>query len=285
MTKSFTSARFTIASSEGLPIRGVVDVPRNARAIVIVLHGFKGFRQWGFFPWISERLASSDLAVCRFDFSRNGVGESGEEFDRLDLFADDSYSQQLRDVEAVCRWIGEHDFVAGLPAAILGHSRGGAVAILAARNVPNLRAVVTWSAIASVDRWDEATKRQWRKEGHFDIQNARTGQTMRMSTRILDDFEANRERLDVVREASRLDVPLLVVHGAKDESVDVGDAYRIAAAAANASTLIIASASHTFGAIHPLVRVPRELEIALEASCAFILNTVRGATLEVRVAR
>jgi pimeloyl-ACP methyl ester carboxylesterase len=270
------TTRFEITSSEGLPIRGVLQVPHSARALVVVLHGFKGFMEWGFFPWLTERLAENGLATCRFDFSRNGVGSSGDQFDRLDLFADDTYSQELRDVDSVIGRIEGIDAVKHLPIALLGHSRGGAVAILAAARVPRIRSVVTWAAISSVDRWDEATKAQWRKDGFLDIPNARTGQIMRMSTRALEDVDAHREELDVLAAVGRLEVPLLVLHGGRDESVAVDDAHQIAAASHNASLMIIGNASHTFGAIHPLVRVPQELDLATEVTGAFLLNTARS---------
>src|SRR5438477_11920153 len=50
------SMKFEIASDEGLPIRGDIDAPPEARALVMVVHGFKGFKGWGFFPWVAETL-------------------------------------------------------------------------------------------------------------------------------------------------------------------------------------------------------------------------------------
>ena len=48
---------FTITSEEGLPIRGSFDAPRHPKALLVVVHGFKGFKEWGFFPWLGEHLA------------------------------------------------------------------------------------------------------------------------------------------------------------------------------------------------------------------------------------
>ena len=143
---------FTVQSDEGLPIRGNLDVPQHPRALVMLIHGFKGFKDWGFFPWLGEHLARDRFAVCRFNMSRSGIGEHPEEFDRLDLFADDTYSVQLADLRTVVRYVHEQ---IQLPMFLLGHSRGGAIALLGAKEVPLLRGVVTWSAISQVDRgWD-----------------------------------------------------------------------------------------------------------------------------------
>lgn len=272
MTQENGKIEFTIDSREGLSIRGSIDLPPVARAVVIVIHGFKGFRQWGFFPWLAESLSSTGCAVVRFDMSRSGVGENCETFERLDLFRDDTYSAQLADLHSVISFVREQSFASHLPLFLLGHSRGGGIAIVGAAEEPSIAGVVTWNAIATADRWDEATKRRWREDGELVIENQRTRQKMPMSTAILDDFEENRARLDIPAAAERLRCPLLLLHGGADESVPVEEARRIAPRAANGALVIIGSASHTFGAIHPLVHVPRELDLAREVSARFILS-------------
>jgi uncharacterized protein len=259
---------FTLLSEEGLPIRGSFDVGEKPRALVIVVHGFKGFMDWGFFPWTAQRLMQHRLAVCRFNMSRSGIGEDPETFDRLDLFEHDTYSTQLRDLATVVRH-AQHQFP-GLPTFLLGHSRGGGVVILGAADVPHLRGVVAWSPISRVDRWDEPTQREWRARGVLEVENARTKQIMRMSPVILDDYEAHRGRLDILGAAERITVPLLVVHGGADESVPVEEGRHIVSISEQGSLVVIRRASHTFNAIHPLVHVPFELTTAAEVTAHFI---------------
>ncbi|HEX8254364.1 MAG TPA: alpha/beta hydrolase, partial [Thermoanaerobaculia bacterium] len=82
--------QFTLTSDEGLPIRGDLDIPDRPRALVVIVHGFKGFKDWGFFPWVAQRLLQHRLAVCRFNMSRSGIGDDPESFDRLDLIEKDT---------------------------------------------------------------------------------------------------------------------------------------------------------------------------------------------------
>ncbi len=260
-------SEFTIPSSEGLPIRGNFDVPEDPRAMVVVVHGFKGFKDWGFFPWLAEFLCNHGYMVCRFNMSRSGIGENLETFDRLDLFEGDTYSAQISDLVSATEHA--HRRFGDIPTFLLGHSRGGGVALLAADLIPHLRGVITWSAIATVDRWDDDTKKKWRRDGFLEEVNQRTKQVMRMSPAMLDDYEANRDQLDIQAAARRLRVPLLVVHGGRDESVPVEEAHAIAEASPDASKLIIASAGHTYNAIHPLVHVPPQLICAAEVSAHF----------------
>jgi uncharacterized protein len=260
---------FTIQSHEGLTITGNLDVPERPRALVIVVHGFKGFKDWGFFPWLAQRLTQHHLAVCRFNMSRSGIGDDPETFGRLDLFEDDTYSTQLDDLHRAVKYAQSE--LPKLPTFLLGHSRGGGIAILGAANVPRLCGVIAWSPIARADRWDDAAKKQWRTDGVREEVNQRTKQVMRMSPRILDDYEANRKTLDITAAAKRLPAPLLVIHGGRDESVPVEEGKLLASQSDDASMVIIERAGHTFNAIHPLIHVPFELMMAAELSAHFVI--------------
>ena len=259
---------FEITSTEGLPIRGNFDAPPNPSALVVVVHGFKVFKDWGFFPWVADTLCSRGFAVCRFNMSRSGVGDNPETFDRLDLFANDTYSIQLADLRLAVAHAQSH--FSSLRTFLLGHSRGGGVALLGAQEVPRLAGVVTWSAISHVNRWSDETVRNWRRDGWLDVINARTKQNMRMTPAVVDDYEANVARLDIAAAASRLTVPLLVIHGAHDESVPVTEAHDIVRRAPDASVMIIERASHTYNAIHPLVNVPFALSLAAHVTAHFV---------------
>lgn len=265
-----TSERFTLTSSEGLPIRVVLDRPARVKSLVVIIHGFKGFKDWGFFPFLGEALALSGFAACRFDMSRSGVGEDPERFDRLDLFAEDTYSTQLSDLNTVVEHLRTDPSLRSLPIFLLGHSRGGAIALLGSSSIDRLCGVITWSSISTVDRWDEAIKKQWRRDGFLEVTNQRTGQVMKVSTRILDDCEANGTHLDVLGAVRSLRTPLLIVHGASDETVAVDEAREIASNALQPSLVVIAGASHTFSAIHPLINVPQPLRTATRVTLGFL---------------
>jgi uncharacterized protein len=260
--------QFTIPSNEGLPIRGDLEAGDRPRALAILVHGFKGFKDWAFFPWLATRLSQHRMAVCRFNMSRNGIGEDPETFDRLDLFRDDTYSIELADLNSVVRHAQKE--YPRLPTFLVGHSRGGGIALLGAADLENVRGVVAWSPISRADRWDEATKREWREHGSLDIVNQRTRQVMQMSPAVLDDYEANHKRLDILAAVASLSVPVLVVHGARDESVPVDEGRVIASRARDGSLVVIDRAGHTFNAIHPLVHIPFELTAAAEVSAHFI---------------
>jgi pimeloyl-ACP methyl ester carboxylesterase len=259
--------QFTILSDEGLPIRGDLDAPAEAKALVVIVHGFKGFKDWGFFPWLAETLFAHRFAVCRFNMSRSGICENPETFERLDLFAEDTYSGQISDLHKVVRYCQQR---VDAPAFLVGHSRGGGVSLLAAEGIENLSGIVTLSAISHTDRWDDATKSMWRRIGFLEVENTRTKQMMRMSPRMLDDIEAHRDRLDILKCVTQIEQPILIIHGARDESVPVAESAEIESYARSASRVVIANASHTYNAIHPLINVPEELSMAAALTARFV---------------
>ncbi|MGH9458832.1 MAG: alpha/beta hydrolase family protein [Thermoanaerobaculia bacterium] len=262
---------FEISSGEGLPIRGVLEVPPQPRCVVVIVHGFKGFKDWGFFPWISERLTAAGIATIRFDMSRSGIGGRPGELDRLDLFADDTYATEVADLAAVLAWSRGIDRFHGLPRFLLGHSRGGGVAVLAAaREAVGIRGLVTWSSIARADRWSAEEKKAWRASSRLEVVNARTGQRMPLSTRILDEVERGEPALDIAAAMASLPCPTLTIHGFADESVPVSEARELARHARNGSLVLIENAGHTFGAQHPMDGVPPELSFAMHATIGFL---------------
>lgn len=225
---------FELENPLGLAVRGHVLTPEGigeSPPTVFVLHGYKGFKDWGFFPLLGRRLASAGLRVVAFNMSGSGVGPDGESFSETQLFEENTYSQELEDVFAVVRAFtrdgGAVSFPPSGPTGLFGHSRGGGVALLAAARVPRLRTIVTWSAISRVDRWDDEARGEWRRQGFMEVLNSRTGQVFQLRTNLLDDLERNSGRLDIETAARGLMVPVLAVHGEKDESVDAGESKHI----------------------------------------------------------
>lgn len=82
MAEGLIRLPFTREARPGEPIRGEVRIPDGPppRVAVVMAHGFKGFKDWGFFPWVAEGMAAAGYAVVTFNFSRNGIGADPERF-------------------------------------------------------------------------------------------------------------------------------------------------------------------------------------------------------------
>jgi dienelactone hydrolase len=271
-TTSLTRTRFELRPSDGgLPVRGDLRVQEGTKPLsaVVICHGFKGFREWGFFPAVARSLAAAGHAVVSFDFSHNGVGADGVDFSALDLFAQQTHSRNVDEIRMVLEAVRGKGLLPRRPkhVGLLGHSRGGGEAVLAAAEDERVDALVTWNAIASVHRWTDEQLGRWRRGEPVEITNARTGQAMPVGPAYLRDLEENTERLDIRRAAARLTLPWLIVHGEADTSVAPDDARTLwDMAGENAELLLIEDADHTFGAKHPYQGATDALRTASEAT-------------------
>lgn len=254
------------------PIRGEVRALAGAapESVVVICHGFKGFKDWGFFPALTRAVAGRGHAAVSFNFSRSGIGADGVDFSALDLFRENTHSRNLDEIHMVTRALAEGELLPQPPRRIglFGHSRGGGEAILAAAENPRVDALVTWAAIAGVERWSEAQIAVWERGETLEIANARTGQQMPMGPGFWQDIRQNRERLEILRAAGSLRIPWLIVHGAEDESVSADDglALREAARHDEVELRFIEGAGHTFGAVHPFAGWTPELRQATDAT-------------------
>lgn len=246
---------FTRTPRPGDTIRGEVWIPDGPppRAAVVVAHGFRGSKDWGFFPWVAERLGAAGYAVVTFNFSRSGIGNEPDRFTDLERFESNTLSFEQVELRSVLSEVLDGALLPKRPrrVALLGHSRGGGHAIVAAAAEPRVRALVTWASVARFDRWTEETEALWRAEGRVWVLNQRTGEQMPLGLGLLEDFEAHREDLDVAAAAARVSAPWLVVHGTEDLTVWSGDAETLTRASRSARLHLVDRAGHTFGVGHP----------------------------------
>lgn len=231
-------------------------------------HGFKGFKDWGFFPVTADRLAQAGFAAVSFNFSGSGVGEPGDSFNEPERFRHATYSNGLRDLTGVLAELrGGGLGVQPTTIGLLGHSMGGGIAALQTAADPGITALVTWSATARFGRlWRREQIPEWRRSGTLEIVNLRTGERLPLATDILDDLERNAERLNVLTAAAAVRAPWLVVHGVADESVPASDARDLAARAPQSRLLMVANTGHTFGIKHPWGGSTAQFDQVLEAS-------------------
>ncbi|HLQ22774.1 MAG TPA: hypothetical protein VK132_06200, partial [Gemmatimonadales bacterium] len=66
----------------------------SSRPAVVVVHGFKGFKDWGFWPEMASRLRSAGYGVVRFNFSHSGIGPDLETFSEVGLFESGTYTRE-----------------------------------------------------------------------------------------------------------------------------------------------------------------------------------------------
>jgi uncharacterized protein len=264
----------------GRTIRGDVRIPDGPppRSAIVIVHGFKGFKDWAFFPHLSRSLAAAGHTVVSFNFSGSGIGSDPERFTELEAFAANTFSRENEELGWILDWVTTADLLPRKPASIglLGHSRGGGDAILRAADDSRVKALVTWNAVSTFDRWTAATRDEWREAGRIYVLNQRTGQQMPLDLGLLEDLEQNRGRLDVTAAAGRVEVPWLILQGESDSTVELQEARTLAREARSGRLHVIAGAGHTFEAGHPFTTPSPALVEAIEASVAHFSRHLTG---------
>ncbi|MCZ7601304.1 MAG: dienelactone hydrolase family protein [Melioribacteraceae bacterium] len=230
---------------------------KSENPCIIFVHGFKGFKDWGFGPYLSNFFAEKGFFVITFNFSLNGVGESLTEFDELEKFAQNTFSREIDELNLIIRSYRDGFFTENISSkriGLLGHSRGGAISILTSSQNENVNAVSTWSAIAKLDRYSDRQKKDWKEKGYFEVLNSRTNQMMRMNLTFLIDIEQNQnDKLNIENAVKKLKKPLFIAHGDQDLAVpiDEGNLLYNWSDKNNTEIFVVHNAGHTFNIQHP----------------------------------
>lgn len=248
------------------------------RPAVLVLHGFKGFKDWGMFPPLAERLARAGFTSISFNLSGSGVDDAGE-FTLPERFARATFSGDLGDIGRVMDAVagGRLGFPAPSSIGFLGHSRGGGLGVLAAAADRRIGALVTWAAISHVHRFPPEDIVAWRARGQMDIVNSRTGQVLPVFTDVLDDTsEFGSSTLNITAAAARLAAPWLIVHGESDPTVPIAEARALRAGSEErAELLVLPGAGHTFETVHPWQGPTPAFSAAADASLLWFVRHLR----------
>lgn len=243
---------FEVEVSGNRLVRLSVDGPNLQEAgfaDILFIPGFKGFKDWGGWPWFCRELAAAGHRVFRMNPSMCGVGPSLDRFDQPELFARQTLAHDVEDVQAVLT--AEE---VGLTAPVLlGHSRGGLVAALSTRVVDSVTAVITMGTPSDLVRISEQELERWRVDGRRAIVNARTGEVLYQDVEVLDDYLSQGEAYSAPLALQQAGVPVLAIHGSEDEAVEPESVQILLAGVEpqNADQVIIAGAGHTFGLTHP----------------------------------
>ncbi|MEI7027430.1 alpha/beta hydrolase family protein [Paenibacillus sp. y28] len=275
---------FELRLGPDLYVRGEVRlVPeQRQKPVLVIVHGFKGFKDWGFNPYVATRFAQQGYAVVVFNFSCNGVHKT--DFDELEKFAVNTYSREQADLQELMKHVTERTLpLGGLfdteRIALLGHSRGGANSIIHAAANPSIRAVVTWNSIADCNLFDEAFRQEVLSAGVGYVPNARTKQQMPIRAEFFEDLDVNKERYDIPAVLAGLSVPVLLLQGDQDSERLVKGNARLREAAPQHTYITIEGGSHTFGAVHPFAGTTAQLEEAVRLTEQFVQKHVSGMEL------
>ncbi len=206
---------------EGVEARlsGSLQIPDgDIRGGVVIAHCFTCSKSYKVIRALATGIEDGGYAVLRFDFT--GLGESDGDF------AETSLTTNVGDLAAATRYMRLRGFGS---CAMVGHSLGGAAALLAAGDTPDVSAVATVAAPSSADHvrqlFDEDDIETALSSGRIHVKIA--GRPFQIS----GDFFKDLRRHSTLDHITNLRRPLLVVHGTADQVVSIGQGEKVFSAA------------------------------------------------------
>ena len=267
---------FILEDVNHLPIIGDLTFKTSyASKLVIFCHGYKGFKDWGCWNLVANKFANNGIKFLKFNFSHNGgTIENPIDFPDLEAFSKNNYSFELNDVSRIIDFLtNKKDTLFQFNELnIIGHSRGGGIATLAA-NKHSLNKLITWASVSDFgERFPvENDLLIWRKNGIRFVENNRTKQMMPHLYQFYEDFIDNKRKLNIKNSIQNFEGKSLICHGSLDQAVNISNAHNLVNWGKDSSFIKIRS-NHTFGARHPWndEQLPVELNQICNETISFL---------------
>lgn len=211
---------------DGHTLTGSLEQPDSGpiRVMALFAHCFTCGKDVIAATRIASALAEQGIAVFRFDFTGLG-GSDGD-------FGNTNFSSNVEDLLDAAGFLAEHYQA---PKLLIGHSLGGAAALVAASRLDSVEAVVTIAAPSTpahvqhlfVDQHCDITQ-----DGQAEVDIG--GRHFNIKAQLLEDLEDWSSRNLV----ARLRKPLLIFHSPVDAVVPVSEAAELYQAAMHPKSFI-----------------------------------------------
>lgn len=205
----------------GLNLAGVLSTPEAAEKfpLVILLHGFTGWKEETHIATLAEELVKVGIAALRFDAP--GSGESEGTFGR-----DYTLSNYIACIEDVLAWTQASPGIDSNRIAIWGHSMGGFTALAAAVRYPGFKALCCCQPSSGPKTMKPGEREVWEATGWQSFSNDHF-----QDIRLPYSFYLERETYHARNEAPKLRIPSLFIAGTEDRSVSLEDIREMASLA------------------------------------------------------
>lgn len=219
-------SKVEFTNRDGHTLSGALEQPDSGPTLAMALfaHCFTCGKDVIAASRIAHALADQGIAVLRFDFT--GLGSSDGDF------ANTNFSSNVDDLVDAANYLAE---AYQAPSLLIGHSLGGAAALVAASRLDSVEAVATIAAPASPAHVTHLFADQHcdlRREGQAEVTVG--GRPFNIRAQLLDDLEEWSSRCLV----SNLRKPLLIFHSPVDAVVPASEAAKLYEAAKHPKSFI-----------------------------------------------
>ena len=192
------------------------DYNDNGECVAIISHGVTSNHHRPYLNILNDALSVKGISTLSFTFSGNGQSEGN--------FSDSTISKEVNDLSSIL------DFIGNRPSIYIGHSMGAAVGLKLASKDQRLKGLVSLAGMINVKEFFD---KQFGKLSIGDLMMDRQG--CPLSKQMLEDA---REIGTLTHLGHKINIPLLFVHGDKDELVPIQDSIDMAEASSGETHLV-----------------------------------------------
>ena len=211
--------------ASGETLAAALEMPLGKpRGFVLFAHCFTCTKDLKSARLISKAMRDNGFAVLRFDFT--GLGGSEGDFENT------NFSSNVADLVKAADFLREEHEA---PSIIVGHSLGGSAALIAASEIPEVKAVASIGAPADASHVAHqfgSALDAIRRSGNATVTLA--GRPFTITRQFIDDL-SGQNVIDKVRDLGK---PLLVMHAPLDDVVGIENATEIFVAAKHPKSFV-----------------------------------------------
>ena len=213
-------------NKEGNELSGYLELPLNKEphSFVLFAHCFTCNKNFFAVKNVARSLSEKGYGVLRFDFT--GLGESEGDF------SETTFSGNVEDLLSAAEFLEkEHS----APSLLVGHSLGGAAVILAAKQLPSVKAVATIGAPSSPEHVTHIMRSELaeiKEKGLAEVNVG--GRNFTIKEQFLNDLNGR----EVQKMVAELKVSLLILHSPQDKVVEISNAEELYMAARHPKSFV-----------------------------------------------
>ncbi len=246
------------SNSKGDKLCGILSNPTSdlSSPVIILCHGSTTSKNNSTNRRFEKIFNEQKIATFRFDLF--GHGESEGDFENITI------SEAVNDILNAIKFVKEKGFS---KLGLIGSSFSGASSLMVASKTSDLSVLALKSPVSNyLDKeLQKRTKKEiekWKSDG-FIIRIYGKGEKRKLNYSFFEDFKNN----DGYKASETIKIPVLIVHGDKDESVPIEQSKKTASILEDCTLEIIQGADHTY-------TKPSDFEKMLSLISEFVINHI-----------
>ena len=232
-----TEEKVNFKNSKNQNLAGILHIPSVEKpAAVVMIHGLGGDKnEWGLFVNIAKKLCKNGYMVLRFDCA--GSGESDG------IFRNVTRQTEADDLSFAINFIKKQN-IDKEKIAIIGLSLGASVSLIAYTSKIKTMVLLSAAIVGNVleERYggNEKYLKELNEKGYF--KRISIPKSLEIGKELF--YETN--NLNLKEIAEKIDAPILLIHGSKDDVVPIENAKILVNFFKNVELKIIEGSGHNY---------------------------------------